>query len=278
MTIYLSANQRGIMMAVAVVRNFRTPNMFLYLLILNLFTINFVGCKDIPQPEYILDQPTLITNQKPEHSTWNELLSKHVDSKGFVDYKGFKADEKLLVNYLQYLAEHLPQVNWTKNDSLAYYINAYNAQTVKLIIENYPLKSIKDIDDPWDQKRVQIGENIISLGELEHDILREMRDPRIHFAINCASFSCPKLNNQAYVATEIDSQLDQATSEFIMDSSKNKLKKSEVELSKIFRWYKSDFTENGSLIEYLNRYSTIKISEDAKIKFLDYDWSLNEMR
>ena len=105
-----------------------------------------------------------------------------------------------------------------------------------------------------------------------------MEEPRIHFAINCASFSCPRLFNGAYTASQMEEQLQKATIEFINDPSKNKIEKNKVQLSKIFRWFKGDFTKNGSLIDYVNRYSDIEISKTSKIGYLMYDWGLNEAR
>ena len=103
-----------------------------------------------------------------------------------------------------------------------------------------------------------------------------MNEPRIHFAINCASASCPKLLNIAYKADNIETLLEKATKDFISDSDKNKISKENVQLSKIFDWYKKDFTKNGSLIDYINQYCKFKIDSDAKIYYLDYDWNLNE--
>lgn len=215
----------------------------------------------------------------PTHEKWNTLLKKHVAVNGDVDYKSFNADSDTLNNYLKHLAQNPPAKNWTKNEKLTYYINLYNAGTVKLILDNYPLKSIKDINSPWGKKRILIGEKKISLGDLEHKILRKMNEPRIHFAINCASYSCPKLLNKAFTAKNLDKQLTAATRGFIFDMTKNEISTNKaIQLSKIFKWYKSDFTNNGSLIDYLNRFLEDKISENTKIEFLDYNWSLNEAK
>jgi hypothetical protein len=225
-------------------------------------------------------RPLQITTQKSvdtiDHSLWDGLLKKHVDNEGLVDYAKFRNDGASLKVYLDHLAENPISHTATKEERLAYYINLYNAGTVHLILENYPLKSIKDIFRPWGKDRLFIGDKEYSLAEIEHGILRKMDEPRIHFAINCASFSCPKLRNEAYKAIEMEAQLEKATIDFINDSSKNKISKDLVQLSKIFKWYKGDFNENGSLIDYLNRYSHISLSDGAKITFLNYDWRLNE--
>ena len=211
-----------------------------------------------------------------EHASWDVLLKKHVDNQGNVDYKTFRNDTKQLRDYLEYLAKNPISNKASKEERLAYYINLYNAGTVQLILENYPLESIKDIFRPWGKDRLIIGDDKFSLGEIEHDILRKMNDPRVHFAINCASFSCPKLLNEAFIGKKMEEQLEKVAFEFINDRSKNKISKGSVALSKIFDWYKKDFTKEGSLIDYLNKYSKTKISDTEKLNYLNYDWSLNE--
>ena len=215
-------------------------------------------------------------NHSFDHSIWDQLLKNYVADNGKVNYKGFKQDAKLLNGYIDYLATKIPSENWIKQEKLAYFINVYNANTIKLIIDNYPTKSIKDIKNPWSKNRIKIGEEDFSLEDIEHKILRKMNEPRIHFAINCASASCPKLLNIAYKADNIETLLEKATKDFISDSDKNKISKENVQLSKIFDWYKKDFTKNGSLIDYINQYSKVKIDSDAKIFYLEYDWNLNE--
>ena len=147
-----------------------------------------------------------------------------------------------------------------------------------LITDNYPLKSIKDLKNPWDKEWVKVGSQTYSLGDIEHKILRKMHDPRIHFAINCASYSCPKLVNVAYMPKTIESQLAKATSDFINDASKNNIKTNKLLLSNIFKWYKGDFTENGSLIDYIQQYTKVALKANSKINYLEYDWTLNETK
>jgi hypothetical protein len=117
----------------------------------------------------------------------------------------------------------------------------------------------------------------MSLDEVEHSILRkEFEEPRIHFAINCASVSCPPLLNEAFVASNLENQLMRVTTTFVNDPSRNKISSQSAQLSSIFSWFKGDFTKKGTLIEFLNRYSKVKISPNARISFLDYNWNLNE--
>lgn len=210
------------------------------------------------------------------HEIWHNLLQKHVSNAGNVNYKGFKQDQAQLKAYIQQLASNLPTKQWSKNEILAYWINAYNALTVDLILKNYPLASIKDIKNPWDQRLWKLGDKWYNLNEIEHDILRKMDEPRIHFAIVCASFSCPKLSNKAYIAEDLDAQLTQFTKEFLADKNRNIITPNEVNISKIFQWFSKDFKQNGSLIDFINTYTDIEVASNAKTKYLDYNWALNE--
>jgi hypothetical protein len=211
-----------------------------------------------------------------DHKQWNDLLQKYVSNKGNVNYKGFKKDAAALQSYLNVLAKNLPEKSWSKNAVLAYWINAYNAYTVKLIVDNYPVKSIKIIDNPWEKEFFTLGTKKYSLGEIEHKILRKMNEPRIHFAINCASFSCPNLANAAYSENGLDKQLEDAAKSFVNDKTKNTIASDKIEISSIFDWFSGDFKTKGPLIDFLNKYSLIKISKGATVKYKEYNWNLNE--
>lgn len=212
-----------------------------------------------------------------DHSSWDVLLKKYVDAEGFVDYKGFLNDKESLISYLQLLSENEPSEAWSVQELLAYYINTYNAYTVNLILDNYPLKSIKDLSGPWTKAIIPIGNNKLSLGGLENGILRKMNEPRIHFAINCASYSCPMLLNEAFTVQKIDEQLEKVTVAFI-NSDKNEITPTETNLSSIFDWYKKDFKVNGevNVVGYINNFSKIKINELVPLKYKEYNWGLNE--
>ncbi|MFO7720951.1 MAG: DUF547 domain-containing protein, partial [Gillisia sp.] len=214
-----------------------------------------------------------------DHSGWTKLLQKHVDANGDVNYKAFKNDRQELDGYLNMLSENMPDNTWSVQEQLAYYINLYNAYTVDLILKNYPVKSIKDLSGPWTKAIVPVGDVMMSLGGIEHSILRKMNEPRIHFAINCASVSCPKLLNEAFTADKINEQLEQVTRDF-MNSDKNNISEGSAQLSSILDWYEKDYLVRGigSLREYVNLYSDIKIREGAKITFEDYNWNLNEQK
>jgi len=233
------------------------------------------------QPTVEVTQPLTSTTANSavnvDHSQWDSLLKKYVDSNGLVDYKGFEKDKPLLRGYLNQLAALDPNKDWSVQELLAYYINLYNAVTIELILDNPNVKSIKDIDGPWTKGRAKVGNRSLSLGGIENGILRKMNEPRIHFAINCASISCPPLLREAYTAGKINEQLDKATTQFI-NSEKNTITEDKAELSSIFKFYTKDFYINGneSLIPYVNIYSETKARLNAPVTFKNYDWNLNK--
>lgn len=223
----------------------------------------------------------------PDHEPWSRLLSRLVSPEGRVDYRGFQAEEKELNAYLDLLNQHPPDTaSWSEAEQLAYWINAYNAFTVKLIADHYPLESIQDLHPTlyipffrtvWHKELFEINGTPISLDHIEHGILRrQFNEPRIHFAINCASKSCPPLLNQAYRADELDAQLDRAAWAFIGNPKFNQIEAQHLRLSAIFKWFTADFTKKGTLTSYLRAYSKVDISPEASIDYLPYDWSLNE--
>lgn len=232
-------------------------------------------------PVWILAQPKGLS-----HAVFDQLLKKHVAENGQVNYKGFIKDSTTLNTYLKQLSSNPAQTTWPVNEQLAYWINAYNAYTIQLIIRHYPLKSIKDIgskikipfvNTPWDLKFIRLGQTTYDLNNIEHDILRKkFNEPRIHFAIVCASVSCPRLLNQAYTAAQLDQQLEAHTRAFINDPNRNKITANQVQLSAIFNWFTGDFTKKGSLTDFINKYAKVKIKPGAKITFMDYNWNLNE--
>jgi len=213
-------------------------------------------------------------------SIFNNLLQAHVSDDGIVDYKSFKADQSKLDTYLSYLEKTTPKISWSANKQKAFWINAYNAYTIKLILENYPLKSILDIKKDgktaWKIPYAKVGSRIYTLDYIEHEILRKkLFDPKIHVGVNCASVSCPKLGNIAFTENNVETELTKLMKAFINDSSRNKIDKKKIQISEIFNWFKSDFTKNSSVIEYLNTYSNTEIKSNAKISYKKYDWSLN---
>ena len=217
---------------------------------------------------------TFIITAQPSHDAFDTLLKKYVSADGKVNYKSFKSDKTALDSYIKTLSDNAPQDSWSKNDKMAYWINAYNASTIKLIIQNYPLSKITDLDGgkTWDVKRLSFGGKKLSLNDIENQILRPMGDARIHFALNCAAKSCPPLYNEAFTAANLNDCLELRTKQFI-NSSANSLKSNEIKVSKIFDWYGKDF---GNVAAFVSKYAKTKVSKTAKVSFGEYDWRLNE--
>lgn len=247
-----------------------------FALIVFLVAALFGGCTATPT-----------SNAAPvDHSAWDKLLKKHVNDKGFVNYTAFKKDYDELKKYLNMLSESAPNDKWSKDEQLAYWINAYNAFTIQLILDNYPgITSIKDIgskikipfvNTPWDVKFITIGGKKMDLNNIEHGIIRKKFDePRIHFALVCAAKSCPPLRNEAFVADRLDKQLDEQGRDFINDKTKNNVSKDKADLSKILSWYGGDFTKKMPIADWINKYSTVKLDKNASITHMEYDWALN---
>ncbi len=223
-----------------------------------------------------------VSGSTVDHSIYAALLEKYV-KKGQVDYRGFKSEEAKLDQYLKVL-EKTDSDNLSRNEQFAFYVNAYNAWTVKLILSGYPgVKSIKDLGNifksPWKKKICRIDGDVITLDDIEHKILRpRFKDPRVHFAINCAALSCPPLISEPYRGNTLDRQLDDAARAFINNPQRNYLKDNTLYISKIFKWFAEDFNNDviGFLIKYANQ--DVKKELEAKrdkIKYLSYDWSLN---
>lgn len=218
----------------------------------------------------------LAVGGQPNHAEFDALLKKYVDESGWVDYSGLKESKGELQAYIDILESDSPSDAWNEAQKKAFWLNAYNAYTLKLIIDNLPLKSIMDLDEPWDQEVAAINYRFYTLNNIEHDVLRkEFNDPRIHAGINCASFSCPRLSRTAFTEENVDELLERLMTEFVNDKKRNVVGDKQVELSQIFEWFNEDFTKEGKLIDFLNGYSEIPIDKKAKIKYLEYDWSLN---
>lgn len=217
------------------------------------------------------------TGDSPDHSIWDGLLRKHVLASGLADYAGFAADRGQLDAYLAHLSGQAPAATWNRERRLAYFINLYNALTVRLILDHYPLGSIRDLPDPWGRERITLGGQGYSLDAIEHRVLRKMGEPRIHFALNCASLSCPVLQPHAFTEKGLDAQLDAAARAFINDPARNQITPHTARLSRIFQWYRSDFESPGKgLVDFLNAFLDTPLAPDCRIRFKDYDWGLNE--
>ncbi|MGJ8743749.1 DUF547 domain-containing protein [Polaribacter sp.] len=222
-----------------------------------------------------------VSQSNAQTAIFNELLQKHVTKDGVVDYKNF--DGVKLKQYVTYLEKNSPDKSWSLNKQKAFWINAYNAYTIYLILHAIQAKNIKSITDikekgntAWKIPFANIGGKTYTLDHIEHQILRKnFSDPKIHVGVNCASVSCPKLSNIAFTEENIDRELTRLMKEFINDSSKNKITQKSVQLSSIFDWFKEDFTKNGSVVHFINKYSATEISSGAKVSYLKYNWSLN---
>jgi hypothetical protein len=236
-------------------------------------------------------------DRKDSHGLFTELLAQYVHD-GKVNYNELRKDDRL-EKYLSQLSQTNPETIENDKDRLAFWINAYNAFTLKTICENYPVESIKDLSfggsvlgkvlntTAWDKKFIEINGMEMSLNHIEHEIIRKkFKDPRIHFALVCAAVSCPPLRSEAYEGYKLDEQLNEQGKIFFGDKSKNyfEVDKQVAHLSKILDWYGSDFGANGAeLLRAIAPFlpaqiaSAVEKNPDAwKIEYNDYDWSLNE--
>lgn len=221
------------------------------------------------------------------HMQFNTVLSSHV-GKGLVDYAGLKEDRDALDAYLKdsgAISLSLFQ-SWTKDEQLAFLLNLYNATTLQLIIDHYPVDSIKDIGSlftsPWEKKTVLLFGKRVSLDTLEHKIIRKnYKEPRIHFALVCAAMGCPPLRNEPYRAATLDAQLDDQSRIFLNTPAKNRVDSHEKELrlSPLFKWYGEDFGDGADALKaFVFPYIKVPIDEldTYDVEFTDYDWSLND--
>jgi hypothetical protein len=243
------------------------------------------------------------------HAAWDALLKQHVvvaqnGNSSRVDYAGLAADPRALNAYLDGLSAvaETEYRGWTREQQLAFLLNAYNAFTLKLVLTRYPgLKSIKDLgsflQSPWKKEFFKLLGAARSLDGVEHGMIRApgaFDDPRIHFALNCASIGCPMLREEAYVAARLDAQLESGARRFLGDRSRNRYDpvSGKLEVSPIFDWYKADFEKGSrgitSVTQFLARYADF-LAEDAvghtvvrqgkaPIRYLDYDWTLNDAK
>ena len=221
-----------------------------------------------------------------DNRLWAELLKAHVKN-GRVDYDGFQQDEAKLDQYLAVLSATDP-ADLSYNHQFAFYINAYNAFTIKLILTRYPgINSIKEIrsffSSPWSKKFISLNGFKVNLDHIEHDILRpRFKDPRMHFAINCAAKSCPPLLNEPYEGDTLESRLDEQTRRFINHPGNTFLKHDTLFVSRIFNWFQADFS--GNPLSFIRRYANDDLKQalddtavtgDISIQYLYYDWTLN---
>jgi hypothetical protein len=225
------------------------------------------------------------------HGTWDALLAKHVvlldgGKASQVNYQGMAKDRAALTEYLHALSRvgEREFEGWSRAEQVAFLVNAYNAYTVEKILMRYPdIRSIWDFGkifgNPFRDEFFSLLGRSMSLDGIEHGILRKRyREPRIHYAVNCASIGCPMLREEAYVAARLDGQLEEQARRFLSDRTRNRYRDGRLEVSKIFDWYKEDFEPRA---EYFARYAGILgVPQGAspRFAFLDYDWALNDSR
>ena len=233
-----------------------------------------------------------------DHSKWQAILDKYIQVEkletessaiNFFRYGAVsKEDVAHLKSYLSYLQSIEPR-DYSSQEQFAYWVNLYNALTIHLVLENYPVKSITKIGSffsfgPWDDEVAEISAERLTLNDIEHKILRPIwKDPRIHYAVNCASFGCPNLSAKAFTAENAEELLEQGARDYVNHSRGVLVKGKNLILSKIYKWYVEDFgnTEAG-VIEHMRQYASPDLvkrieSFDGKIKY-EYNWDLNEKK
>ncbi|GLT18211.1 DUF547 domain-containing protein [Vibrio zhanjiangensis] len=228
------------------------------------------------------DASTLVV----DHQDWQQLLDQYLVSKG--EYTLFKyasvsaKDKQVLANYLERLAKTDP-LSLNKAQQYAYWVNLYNAITVQLILDNYPVKSITKLGGlfsfgPWGDEVITINGKTLTLNDIEHRILRPIwNDPRTHYAVNCASLGCPNLQHKAFTADNTESLLEQAAKSFINSDKGVLVNGNGARLSSIYDWFGEDFGDKPELIKHLSQYRADLGTLDGKISY-DYDWSLNDTK
>jgi hypothetical protein len=242
---------------------------------------------------------TLAATEPFSYQNYQQILSTYVDENGNVNYKALKENRQNLDKFNASLATLSPQSfeNWTEKEKIAFWINAYNSLTLLAIIENYPTKSIRDIPGVWTKLQFNVMGKEVTLDEIEHKILRvQFNEPRIHMGLVCASIGCPLLLQEPYTGDKLDEQLDEQTRKFIALNQNLKIDKQNnlVYLSSIFKWFGEDFIpsfnaqekfmgsdKERAVLNFLSQYlneseQKYLINGKYQIKYLDYDWSLND--
>lgn len=232
-------------------------------------------------------------NGSVDHSAFNSLLSRYVvtlsDGSTRVNYRAMRAARPQLQAYLAQM-QRISVQSLSRNAAKAYWINLYNAKTLDVILDHYPIPSIRDIklgglfaSGPWKKELVTVGGKALSLDDIEHEIARATwNDPRLHYGFNCASVGCPDLRREAYSGPRIDQQLDQAARAFINHPRGLSVGTKGVTASSLYKWYKSDFGSASQLQAHWLRYAApslqTRLQKNSKITGYQYDWSLNEAR
>ena len=227
------------------------------------------------------------TDGEFSHALFDQVLQKYVDSQGRVNYTGLKNNPGMLESYLDLLAVNAPGDKATFQTGLAFWINAYNALTIKGVLDHYPttsVRKIKPFNGFFSRIKFQVGGRSYTLNDIEHDIIRyKFGDPRIHFALVCASLGCPMLENRAFFPETLEKRLDNATANFINNPEKVRLDRETgvLYLSQIFEWFAEDFEDtHDSVINFISEYlleadAAFLKGTAVQIQYLQYDWHLN---
>ena len=227
-----------------------------------------------------------------DFSKWDGLLKKHVSEKTIngvklnaVDYRNLSKDSDYSSLIRDLEKASLANLKSTK-DKLVFWINVYNIMAVKMVLDHYPVESIKDAGSlfraVWKKDVGVVSEKKRTLNEIEHEILRKLGDPRIHVAIVCASVSCPDLRKEAYTVENLDEQLDDQLRKFLGNKEKGLriAGPKRVNLSSIFKWFEEDFDSKGGVLKFITPFAPTHVQGTLKgsprVSYLDYDWGLNE--
>ncbi|MFC1746675.1 DUF547 domain-containing protein [Candidatus Riflebacteria bacterium] len=260
-----------------------------------LFLLSFIPLSKVEAGE---SHENLQRQQILKHEIFDRILREFVNEQGLVDYAGLKKEVRRLESYIMQLRSIKDPETLPRNDRLSFWINAYNALTLCLILDYYPkIRSIKDIPrrKRWWHNRFKLGRKIYSLDHIEHQILRKMEEPGIHFAIVCASIGCPKLQKRAFTGENIEAQLEKAKIDFFNSPNQVKIGDEKgiiwgtnrvVKVSQIFNWFGRDFKKDGkSVLSYIYKNANLeqkkymdRFEKELALKFLHWDWKLNDWK
>ena len=238
-------------------------------------------------------QTTDTSEKKVDHSAWDSILATYLshteDNLSVFDYAAVTDADKISLKAYINALEQIDPTSLNRDEAFAYWANLYNAVTIDIVLDNYPVKSILRIRSglrpgPWKRKLVNVNEEALSLDNIEHDILRVyFRDPRVHYAVNCASNGCPNLASKAFTGENLEEALDVGARNYINHPRGVSLDGKRVTASSIYKWFKEDFggTDAG-VIDHFKQYAApdlkAKLDGVSSIDRFEYDWALNEVK
>lgn len=287
--------------------NFLSFRYFYFIcLVTTSLVLTTMACSSVDSTEKVVAQNTVADEKNTvkagfDHNSYEELLKLYVDENGKVDYDGFIKDRAKLDGYLDSLGKVNPRSFSNDDERNAFYINAYNAFTIRDVLDDVYQKtdSVKKVDGFWNKKKHRIGGEDLTLDAIEK-VSRDYKDPRVHFAVNCASSSCPKLQRFTFTGAKLNEQFEFITKDFLADENRGMKidrTKNKVWISRIFSWYAGDFTGDTSSVGFLKGFikskftasagvnfivgkvsdETLQYFKDSKpdVDYLEYDWTLN---